>query len=148
MVPIRVSEKRLSSTGMESVTPSDPIRCLTAFDPVTIEPKATLGEASRAMCDSMCGLLLVERRDGGLAVVTERDIVRGIADHGFDAGDWVTDVMTRDVVTVSAEMSIADSAQVMIEAGIRHLVVEDEDTGKIGVVSVRDILPPLVESAD
>lgn len=148
MLAVQGCPEALSSLVMESATPRDPVRCLTAFDPVTIEPRATLGEASKAMCESMCGCLLVEQRDGQLAVVTERDIVRGLADHGLDAGDWVTDVMTRDVVTVPADMSIADAAQVMIDAGIRHLVVEDQANSRIGVVSVRDILPPLVEAVD
>ncbi len=53
--------------------------------------------------------------------------------------------MTRDLIVVPAAMSIGDAADVLITAGVRHLVVEQED-GTIGVASMRDLIAPLLDS--
>lgn len=132
---------------MDRPTANDPVRSVTAFDPEMITPRSTVAEAAQRMREANCGALLIDQRDGQLGVITERDIVWALAGHGAEAGDWVTDVMTRDVITVTAEMTIADAAQVMIDAGIRHLVIDDAEHGRRGVVSVRDLLEPLVEGA-
>ena len=129
---------------MDRPQASDPLRSVTAFDPETIPRSATLTEAAAKMRDLNCSALLAERRAGGPAVITERDIVEAVADGG--ASDWVTDVMTREVIIVDADMTIADAAQYMLDAGIRHLVVDAE--GRLGIVSVRDLLEPLIESSD
>ena len=119
---------------MDSVSPSDPIRCVASFEPETIARRATVVEAATQMQQASCSALLVDQNDGSPGVITERDIVWALAEHGPDAGDWVTDLMTRDVVTVSAETSIIDAAQVMIDGGIRHLIIEDDEHDRRGIV--------------
>jgi CBS domain-containing protein len=133
---------------MDSIGPHDPIRAVTAFEPATILPSATVAEVAAAMRVADCGALLVEQRTGEPGVVTERDLVWGLADHGPDSGDWVVDIMTREVITVSADSSIVDAVEVMMEAGISHLVVVDDETGRRGMVSVRDVLEPLVNAVE
>lgn len=122
----------------------DPVRSVTAFDPIMIDRAATLTTAAALMRDHRCSALLAETRAGGIGVVTERDIVLALADAGA-AADWVTDVMTRDVVVVSADATIAEAAQTMLDAGIRHLVVEDPERDRVGIVSMRDLLGPLLD---
>jgi CBS domain-containing protein len=95
-----------------------------------------------------CSALLVDLRDGSHGIVTERDIVRGLAD-GADADTvWATDVLTRDLLEIDAEDSIGDAAELMMEAGVRHLAVVDSDDGRVGIVSMRDLINPLLDSVD
>ncbi|NIR41530.1 MAG: CBS domain-containing protein [Actinobacteria bacterium] len=94
------------------------------------------------MHESDIGALLVRGHDGDVGIITERDIVRALAE---DEWAWAVDCMTRDLIVVPAAMSIGDAADVLITAGVRHLVVEQED-GTIGVASMRDLIAPLLDS--
>lgn len=126
--------------------PTDPIRALTAFDVAMGEGKSTLRALASRMHDRNCGLLVVERNGNGPSVVSERDIVRALAEGADPDRTWAVDVMARDVLVVSADTSIEDTAELMLEANVRHLLVEDPDDGRIGVVSIRDLLEPLLSA--
>jgi len=52
----------------------------------------------------------------------------------------VTDIMTRDVVTVAPETLLKDVARVLVEKRISGVPVVDEDGTVVGVVSEEDIL--------
>ena len=125
--------------------PSDPIRSVTAFDPVTIDPGYTLVRMARVMAASNCGALLVRGHDGAVSIVTERDVVCDLGRSGADI-DWAADIMTRDPLTVEADRPIVEVARLMVEAGVRHMIVEDGE--RLGVVSIRDVVEPLLEAAE
>ena len=80
------------------------------------------------------------------ALLSERDIVAGIA-VGADPDEALVDhVMTDYVVTVTADDSILDAADRMLINEIRHLPVVEGDQ-VIGVVSERDLLAVLANDA-
>lgn len=126
----------------------DPIRAITTFEPVRALPGQTLHQLAATMTEAQCSALLLDLRDGSRAIVTERDIVRAIAQGAASDQVWATDVMSRDLVEIDADMTIGDAAEVMTEAGIRHLVVTDAATGNCGIVSMRDLLGPFLDSFD
>ncbi len=140
------------------VLPDDPVRSVAAFEPLTATPHDTLRELSARMTAGGCGFLLVVKPGSPTAVVTERDIVRAIGEGAEIDDVWATDVMTREVLEVSADASIAEAARLMMAAGVRHLVVvDDADTGtdddadpadRLGVVSIRDLFEPLLEAVE
>ena len=78
---------------------------------------------------------------GGLTgIISERDIVRGLARHGAGLGDMtVGELMTRDVITCAPDNSVEDVMKLMTEHRIRHLPVVG-DGGLLGVVSILDIV--------
>lgn len=122
---------------------TDPVRSVTAFDIVTCRGVNTLREMAEMMSGRAVGFLLVTR-EGSVAVVSERDIVRALAD-GEDPDDgWAVDVMSRDALMVSPDTAIEDAAELMLEANVRHLVVDDPDHERYGVVSIRDLVGPLL----
>lgn len=121
-----------------------PIAAVSAFDLAMAEPGDDLPSLARRMHDSDIGALLVRGHDGEVGIVTERDVVRALAE---DEWSWAVDCMTRDLIVVSADTSIGDAAELLITAGVRHLVVEQED-GTIGVASMRDLLGPILDSTD
>jgi CBS domain-containing protein len=85
--------------------------------------------------------VLVRSSDGGIAgLISERDLVRAIAEGADPDVDRVGDHMTFDVEFAASDTSSAELARVMIDDAIRHLPVADADGKVIGVVSIRDVL--------
>ncbi len=117
-----------------------PVGSVTTFDPVAAVPADDVTELARLMTEIDCGSLIV-RGDSNPSIVTERDIVRAVAGGATEA--WARDVMSRDVVSVPADMTIGEAAATMLEAGIRHLVVERSD-GELGITSIRDLVDALL----
>ena len=100
-------------------------------------------ELAKKMRAEHVGALFVEGHDGQIAILTERDLVHAFADDYGDAA-WAVDCMSRDLVSVPGATSIADAAEMMLVADIRHIIVERED-GTFGIASVRDLIRPLID---
>jgi len=128
-------------------TPDAAIRTVATMAPVWAEPGHTLRTMADTMHRHRCGALLVHNREGGIGIVTERDLVRALAEGADADGSWVTDVMTRNVLTTSADEPILSVAALLSEAGIRHAVLVDEHDAVVGVASLRDLVRPLLDEA-
>jgi len=78
-----------------------------------------------------------ERVDG---IISERDVVRGLATHGAELLSMRIDkLMIRDVLTCTPEDSVKDVMQTMTTRRVRHLPVVKG--GKmVGVVSIGDVV--------
>jgi CBS domain-containing protein len=135
----------MTSQDLRTIDPDSPVSAVAAFDVEYAEPSDHLSDVARRMQNHHIGALFVRQREGGVAILTERDIVRAVAD-GSDAA-WAVDCMTRDLISVPADTSIADAADTVLTANIRHLAVERED-GVLGIVSIKDLLEPLVDTTD
>ena len=87
------------------------------------------------------GAVLIRGAGGHIAgILSERDIVRAIAEQGADAlAAPVGQVMTRNVTTCGENDSIADIMERMTAGKFRHLPVLRE-TELIGVVSIGDVV--------
>ena len=135
---------------------------------ISVPPDATVENAAKLMLQRGISGLLVVNADGRLAgVVTEGDLLRRdelgtqrsrpwwlrlLVSPGRQAADFtrthgrrVSDVMTVDVVTVSADAPLDEVVELMEQHRIKRVpVVED---GKVaGVVSRADLLRALVVS--
>jgi CBS domain-containing protein len=74
-----------------------------------------------------------------VGIITERDIVRALADRRDLADVTAGDYMTWEPATVALDTPLAEVARTMLAYGIRHLpVVEAGDV--LGMVSARDLL--------
>jgi CBS domain-containing protein len=107
---------------------------------LTIGPGHTIREASRAMAARKVGAAVVVDPDGeGAGIVTERDILRSIADGADPDTEMVGSHLTSEIVYASPTWTLVEAAEAMLRGGFRHLVVLD--TGDVvGVLSVRDIV--------
>lgn len=116
---------------------------------ITVEPDATIREMTRIMADRGIGTVLVTDAGGKLVgIVSERDIVRSIADRGEQSFSLCAgDLMTRSLITCTRETSIADALAPMSRNGIRHLPVIGND-GIVGLISIRDILNHRAQSLE
>lgn len=139
---------------MAGIGPSDPIIWLIGRDLVTAYPSDTLREAAIRLDDEAIGVLIVRSPDGIAGIVSERDIIRGIAEGAEPDVDRVAEVMTDSLLSVEESEPISAVAATMLKNEIRHAVVTD-GVDVVGVVSIRDVLevllragrPELVESS-
>src|ERR1700734_3877056 len=103
----------------------------------TIAPDVSIATAVALLRRHAIGALVVSR--DGIAVegiLSERDIVAALADHGAAALDLsVAKLMSRDVITCGRDDAIADLAALMTERRIRHLPVVDRGA-LAGIVSI------------
>lgn len=105
---------------------------------VTAPPTATLRDAAEQMAANDVGLVIVTRAGAIAGVLSERDIVRAVADgHDVDE-ERVEDNMAVEIVSVGVDTSIGDAARMMVDGGIRHLPVTS-DHRVVGVISMRDV---------
>jgi CBS domain-containing protein len=108
---------------------------------VTIEPTASLAAAVKVLADRRIGALVIfgaDRRVVG--IVSERDIVRALAERGERALDEpVGQVMTRKVVTCTSAETIGVIMERMTARKFRHVPVV-EDGQLVGIVSIGDVV--------
>jgi CBS domain-containing protein len=104
---------------------------------VTDRPGDTLEQAARKMWQQQTGSLLVLEGNDLLGIVTERDVLKAVA-TGMALDTPISDVMSKDLITVGPGTSLREAAGIMTEKWIRHLPVLDG--GKlVGIVSQRDL---------
>jgi CBS domain-containing protein len=108
---------------------------------LTTLPGATVAAVARELTDKGIGALVVSE-DGTtvLGLIAERDIVRGLADHGTKLLQLRVDaLMTRSVITCRPEDSLTAVMAQMTRFRVRHIpVVQD---GKLqGIVSIGDVV--------
>ena len=119
--------------------PDDAVRDLVRRGTVTVAPSATLRDVAEVMEREEVGAVVVVVDGRAAGVLSERDIVRAVANGDDIEDDRAEDVMAVDVVTISLDASISEAADAMAAGNIRHLPVVDDET-VVGVVSIRDVL--------
>jgi len=110
-------------------------------DVLAIPPEATLFEAARVLTLNRIGALLVRDPKGALkGIISERDIVRAIAEEGASAlALTVSERMTKDVATCEQNDTIAEIMETMTRCRFRHMPVVEG--GRVaGIVSIGDVV--------
>jgi CBS domain-containing protein len=111
----------------------------------TIDPGATLREAAALLAEEEVSLLVVGARDDVEGVLSERDIVRAVAD-GVDLDIApVASIESNHLLWATVDSTIADVASEMMENYIRHILLRDENGALYGIVSMRDLLVELLD---
>jgi len=111
---------------------------------VQVRPEETVYGAIERMVEASVGSVAVCEGSRLVGIFTERDVLRLTGERARLDELSIADVMTKDLVTVSANDDILAAARLMGERRIRHLpVVEGENL--LGIVGIRDILGALAE---
>lgn len=108
---------------------------------ITVGPEMTVAAAVALLRRHGIGALVVSR--DGVAVegiLSERDVVHALADHGDKAlALSVAQLMSRRVITCKLADTVADLMALMTERRIRHLPVIE--AGKLaGMISIGDVV--------
>ncbi len=107
---------------------------------LTLGPSHTIRQASQAMVARKVGAAVVVDPDGaGAGIVTERDVLRSLAEGSDPDVDTVGEHLTSEIVYAAPSWTLTQAAEAMLRGGFRHLVVM-ESNDVIGVLSVRDIV--------
>jgi CBS domain-containing protein len=106
----------------------------------TVHPGQSVRDAARLLADHAIGALVVaDVTDRPVGIITERHIVRRLAQDDQVAARTVGEVMTARLVTGTPDDALVSVAFVMAERRIRHLPILNKGQ-LIGIVSVGDIL--------
>ncbi len=133
-------------TDTPAVGPRDAVIALVTAEPVSVDEKLTLRSVAAVLATIDIGATLVRRDDEPVGIVSERDVVRALAGDADPDAVWSADVMTQDLVSADAGEAILRVALRIIDEGIRHMVVVEND-GIIGVISSQDVFRVLCEDA-
>jgi CBS domain-containing protein len=111
-------------------------------DVYSVSESATVHDVARYLRDRGVRSVGVLNDAGKLAgVVSQSDISdRVAAENKCPAWMRVTEIMTRDLITVSPDMGIEECLLLMDKHGFFHLLVVDEGGGFLGAISVADLL--------
>jgi CBS domain-containing protein len=109
-------------------------------DVVTISPTDTVTTLVAALAEHNVGALIAVDGDSVIGIVSERDIVRRIAEHGADVLEKsVSEIMTTSVLSCTSGDSVDSIAETMTTRRIRHMPVIDNGT-LVGIISIGDVV--------
>ena len=94
---------------------------------VSVEPSASLADAVRLLAGKRIGAAVILGADRRIAgIISERDIVRVLAEHGAGALDEpVSQTMTRKVETCNESETVSSLMERMTSGKFRHMPVVD-----------------------
>ncbi len=110
--------------------------------PVTasVRPSDTLRAAAVHLDADHVGALLVIAHDGAVGLISERDLVRSLAE-GLDPDvERVDNWMTAELLTATLDTTVPAAIELMEANEIRHLVVTTATGMPAGVVSLRRLV--------
>lgn len=108
---------------------------------ITTRPDENVATVAHILHANRIGAILVLNETGGIAgILSERDIVRGLALHGASVMDKpVSAMMTAKVVSCTPTDTVASVMSRMTEGRFRHMPVV-EDGILAGVISIGDVV--------
>ncbi len=105
---------------------------------VTDSADDTLAQACDKMRHAQTSSMLIMDGDRLVGIVTERDVVKTIA-QGLDPKETsLKDIMTTDIVTIGPMTTLKEAANIMATKWIRHLPIL-EGSKVVGMISQRDL---------
>jgi len=116
-----------------------PVSALAADVVARVRPDADLWQLAEALVDADVGALAVGDGDDVLGVVSERDVVRALAQRLDPSAISTIEIAHTHVVWCDAASTVAEVAEEMMERYVRHVLVE-EGSRVVGIVSARDLL--------
>jgi CBS domain-containing protein len=119
---------------------SDVLTSKPGSEVVTIRPDATVRDLLGLLAEHNIGAVVVST-DGAAVdgIVSERDIVRRLAESDAVLDDAVGSIMTSDVQTCEPDVPVDDLRQLMTDRRIRHVPVVRGGT-LVGIISIGDVV--------
>jgi CBS domain-containing protein len=111
----------------------------------TIRPDERLTDAVRRLGEKRIGALVVVEDGRIVGIISERDVIYCLKDHGAPALDWAIDrAMSSPAITVGPDTDVLAALALITQRRIRHLPVVEG--GEIrGIVSIGDLVKHRME---
>lgn len=108
---------------------------------ITMGGKDSLLDAARRMAErNISSVAITDEKDRIIGILTERDIVKIVANATPPKGITASSLMSYPLVSIGKGSSVEDAASVMAQKKIRHLLVEDPASRQIiGIVTITDL---------
>jgi len=123
------------------------VESVASHDPLFVAPNDTLRHVARTMWERSVGALLVGRPRGLLGIISERDLATALARGADPDTATAASAMSADIVSLRPGDTLYDAGIDMLDVGIRHVPVIDDHGEVHAMVSVRDLLRPLLVRA-
>lgn len=104
----------------------------------TIEPSNTSQAAAKKMADkNVSSLVVMDRADKPIGIVTERDLVRQVCVNDASSSTIIIHhIMSSPLVTIDANSSVEVAADIMVQNKVRHLLVVSENGNRaLGIIT-------------
>lgn len=109
-----------------------------------IKENDTVKSAAMEMKEHNLGaLVVIDESEKVVGIITERDLVKVVADGKLDAK--IKEYMSKEVLGVTEDTPITDALNVMLDHGFRHLPIVGRNGKIIGIVSIRDLSKALLD---
>ena len=111
---------------------------------VSVAPNTTVRDAAKKMTEKRVGSVLIMRGDKLEGIVTERDILNKVVSEGLNPDEVeVHNIMTRDVVVITSNLTVREAMKIVTEKKLRHLPIVKEGQ-VIGMLSGGDLTRSIV----
>ena len=117
-------------------------------DIVSVGSDEPIAAVARTLAERRIGAALVVEGGRPVGILSERDIVRGVAQQGSAVLQQpASTLMTRELVTCQPTDTMAQMMALMSERRIRHLPVMDGDR-LVGLISIGDVVKARLDDAE
>ena len=114
-------------------------------DVATISAEAKLSEAVRVLGERRIGALPVVEGEQIVGIISERDVIYCLKDHGAEVLDWpISRVMSSPAITVDPSTEVLSALALITQKRVRHLPVVSGGR-LIGIVSIGDLVKHRIE---
>ena len=111
----------------------------------TARPDASLLDISSKLAAKKIGAVIIVGDNGRVVgIVSERDIIRAVAERGQAAlKATVLEVMTRNVVSCQENATLDELMELMTQGRFRHMPVLEDDA-LVGIISIGDLVKAII----
>lgn len=110
---------------------------------LTVDPETRVSDVAREMRLKDSDSVAVMSGGRLVGIITERDLVRAIADGVNPTQATAGVIMSAGPATVTSDEDVNVAALKMMRLGIRHLPVVDDEGKPVGLLSARDLVAVL-----
>jgi CBS domain-containing protein len=111
----------------------------------TVSADAKLSEAVNVLGERRIGALPVIEDGRIVGIISERDVIYSLKDHGAEALDWpISRVMSSPAITVDPSTEVLSALALITQRRVRHLPVVSGGQ-LVGIVSIGDLVKHRIE---
>jgi CBS domain-containing protein len=118
------------------------------YNITSVPPGMTIAEVAGILASKRIGAVLVIDADQLVGIVSERDIVVRLAEHGHRTLEMTaSQLMTSEVQTATPRTTVGEAMGMMTDGRFRHVPVL-EDGRLVGLVSIGDVVKAKISDAE